>query len=302
MGPEKTKAVYEQDHTHFNAVGADLHAAKVVAGLKGLRPGPVAKWLSAQGDAVAADKFSWLRLARPANAHLPSLFLVGDSTVRQGRGDGAEGGQWGWGDYLAPYFDTDKINLVNRAVGGTGVATFSAPGSHWENTLPLIKPGDVVMIQFGHNDNPPRGPLKGIGEETETRENPQTKEPQTVHTWGWHLRRYIADIRARGATPIVCSLIPRKTWKDGKIVRNRDTFAGWAAQVAAAEHVPFVDLNEIIARHYDELGPRKVDAFFADAHTHTSKAGAEFNAGCVVEGLRALGDANPLAAFLKPPS
>ena len=254
------------------------------------------------GEAVAADKFSWLRLARPANPLLPSLFLVGDSTVRQGRGDGAEGGQWGWGDYLAPYFETDKINLVNRAVGGTGVATYSAPGSHWENTLALLKPGDVVMIQFGHNDNPPRGPLKGIGEETAERENPQTKQMQTVHTWGWHLRRYIADIRAKGATPVVCSLIPRKTWKDGKIVRAKDTFAGWAEQVAAAEHVAFVDLNEIIARRYDELGPQRVDAFFADAHTHTSKAGAELNAASVVEGLRALGTANPLAAYLKPQS
>ena len=52
----------------------------------------------------------------PANTNLPSLFLIGDSTVRNGRGKG-DGGQWGWGDQLAPYFDTSKINVVNRALG-----------------------------------------------------------------------------------------------------------------------------------------------------------------------------------------
>jgi lysophospholipase L1-like esterase len=296
MGEEKVKPLYEQDHTHFNAVGADLHAAMVVAGLKGLRPSPVTKFLSAKGEAVEPDKFAWLRLARPANPQLPSLFLVGDSTVRQGRGDGAER-QWGWGDYLAPYFDTAKINVVNRAVGGTGVATFVATG-YWEATLRLLKPGDVVMIQFGHNDNPPRGPLRGIGDETEERENPTTKEKQTLHTWGWHLRRYIADVRAKGATPIVCSLVPRKTWRDGKIARNRETFAGWAEQVAREEKAAFIDLNELIARRYDELGEEKVNAFFADEHTHTSEAGAKFSAAIVADALRALPE-NPLAPYLK---
>jgi lysophospholipase L1-like esterase len=296
MGEEKVKAIYEQDHTHFNAVGADLHAAKVVAGLKGLRPSPVTKFLSTKGESVEADRFAWLRLARPANPKLPSLILVGDSTVRQGRGDGAEK-QWGWGDYLAPYFDRQKVNVVNRAVGGTGVATFIATG-YWEAALRFMKSGDVVMIQFGHNDNPPRGPLRGIGEETEERENPTTRQKETLRTWGWHLRRYITDIRAKGATPIICSLVPRKTWRDGKIARNRETFAGWAEQVARAENVAFVDLNELIARRYDELGEEKVNAFFADEHTHTSLAGAEFSAGIVVEALRAL-PGSPVAAYLQ---
>ena len=298
MGEEKVKSLYEQDHTHFNAAGAELHAAMVVAGLKGLRPSPIAKLLSPKGEAVEPDKFAWLRLARPANPRLPSLFLVGDSTVRQGRGDGAEGGQWGWGDFLAPQFDTAKINVVNRAVGGTGVATFVSI-DYWDATLRLLQPGDVVMIQFGHNDNPPRGPLRGIGDETQERANPATGQPETLHTWGWHLRRYLADVRAKGATPIVCSLVPRKIWRDGKIVRNRETFAGWAEQVARQENAAFIDLNERIAQRYDELGPEKVDAFFADAHTHTSEAGARLSASVVVTALRELPE-NPLTKFLRP--
>ena len=57
-------------------------------------------------------------------------------------------------------------------------------------------------------------------------------------------------------------------------------------------------LNEIIARRYDALGPDKVEPLFADPHTHTSRAGAELNADCVVEGLKGLAK-NPLAAYLK---
>lgn len=297
MGEAKTKAVYEQDHTHFNAVGADLHAQRVVAGLKGLRPSPVTKFLSAKGEAIEAEKFSWLRLPRAANPHLPSVWLVGDSTVRQGRGDGAEGGQWGWGEYLPQHLDTAKINVVNRAVGGTGVRSFQDTG-YWDFVTARLKPGDVVMIQFGHNDNGPAAPLRGIGEDVAERENAKTKEKSPMHSWGWYLRKYIADAKAKGATPVVCSLIPRKIWKDGKIQRTSDSHADWARDVAKAEGVAFVDLHEIIAKRYDELGAEKVNAFFADERVHTSAAGAEINAACVVDGLRAL-KTNPLAAYLK---
>ncbi len=297
LGAEKTAALYPQDHTHFNAAGADLHAAAVVSGLKGLRPSPITKILSAKGEAVVADRFVWLRLPTPANWKLPSLFLAGDSTVRNGRGDGSNG-QWGWGDYIGKYFDPGKINVVNRAVGGTGVRSFRAPGGHWENLLALVKPGDTVMIQFGHNDNGARGPLKGVGEEVEERPAAKDQPASTVRTFGWYLRQYIADVRARGATPIICSLVPRKIWKDGKISRSADGHAVWAAQVAAAEKTAFVDLHELIATRYDALGEEKVNAFFADEHTHTSAAGAELSAEIVISGLRSL-PANPLAPFLK---
>jgi lysophospholipase L1-like esterase len=303
LGEEETNAIYQQDHTHFNAIGADLHAAGVVSGLKGLRLKTFNEFLSAKGAAVEADKTAWLRLPVPRDRTLPTLFLVGDSTVRNGRGDGQEkGGQWGWGDFLAPYFDTDKINVCNRAVGGTGVQTFMV--AHWESALRLMKPGDFVTIQFGHNDNPPRGPLPGLGEETAEREDPRTHEKITMHTWGWYLRKYITDARAKGVTPIVCSLVPRKTWdKDGKVARSTNTFAGWARQVAASDNVAFVDLNELVAARYDALGHDEVMKLFPqvepDEHTHTDRDGAKITAGIVATALRAL-PAQPFAKFLRP--
>jgi hypothetical protein len=93
--------------------------------------------------------------------------------------------------------------------------------------------------------------------------------------------------------------VPHKSWRDDKIVRSKDDYAGWAEQVAAAEHAPFIDLNELIARRYEELGPEKVEPLFADPRTHTSAAGAELNAQCVIAGLLLLKD-DPLQPYLRP--
>jgi lysophospholipase L1-like esterase len=302
MGQEKVKGFFPGDHTHTNAAGADFNAAMVVAGLKGVRRGPFAKFLSAKGREVTADRIGWLNLPEPANPELPSIVLIGDSTVRNGRGDGA-GGQWGWGDPLAEFFDPAKINVVNRAVGGLSSRTFLTQG-HWERALTLLKPGDYLLMQFGHNDDGPlndtsraRGTIKGMGEETETIDNLLTKETETVHSYGWYLRHYIREAKARGAIPIVCTPIPRKIWKDGRIVRTPDSYPDWAIAVAKQEGIGLIDLNRMIADRYDAMGEARVEKLFADPHTHTSRAGAELNAAIVVSGLKAL-PGDPLAPYL----
>jgi lysophospholipase L1-like esterase len=242
-----------------------------------------------------------LGLLTPANAHLPTLFIVGDSTVRNGHGDGAHG-QWGWGEPIADLFDTSKINVVNRAIGGRSSRTYITEG-HWADTLALMKPGDIVLFQFGHNDSGPlddparaRGTIPGVGDESREIENPILKRHETVHTYGWYMHQYVVDTIAKGATPILCSPIPRKIWKDGKIVRNSDNYGGWARQIAMQQHIAFIDLNAIIANHYDKLGEQQVEPLFADPHTHTSWAGAVLNAQSVVAGLKAL-PRDPLAAY-----
>jgi len=240
-------------------------------------------------------------LPAPKNPNLPTLFLVGDSTVRNGKGDGGNG-QWGWGEPLVDYFDASKINVVNRALGGRSSRTYITEG-RWDELLAILKPGDVVLFQFGHNDSGPlddtaraRGTIRGVGEESQEIDNPITKKHEVVHTYGWYMRKYVTDTLAKGAIPIFCSPIPRKIWKDSKVVRNAGDYGGWAQQVAAQEHIDFIDLNEIIARRYDALGEAKVEPLFADPHTHTSRAGAELNAECVVAGLKALKD-DPVAKF-----
>jgi lysophospholipase L1-like esterase len=297
LGEEKVKPLFGPDHTHTSLAGAELNAAAVVSGLKGFNPCAVCDYFSESGKAIGAlpkNVVANTRVRRPlpepANPKLPTLFLIGDSTVRNGHGDGG-GGQWGWGEPLVAFFDAGKINVVNRAVGGLSSRTYLT-GGHWDKVLAMLKPGDFVIMQFGHNDSGPlnddsraRGTIKGIGDETQEIDNLLTKKHEVVHSYGWYLRKFIADAKAKGATPIVCSLVPRKIWKDGKIVRSQD-YAKWAEQVARAESVALVDLNEIIARQYDALGAEKVEPLFGDEHTHTSLAGAELNAASVVSGLK----------------
>jgi lysophospholipase L1-like esterase len=252
-------------------------------------------------------------LPEPANPQLPSLILIGDSTVRNGRDDGQRkgaAGQWGWGNPIAAWFDPAKVNVVNRAVGGLSSRTYITSG-HWERTLAFVKRGDIVVMQFGHNDASPvndtsraRGTIRGTGDETQEIDNLLTHEHEVVHSYGWYLRKFVADIRARGATPVICSPIPHKQWDAaGHAKRDKDTYGGWAAAVAQAEHVGFIDLNEGIARRYDALGHDAVVQLFPqtvpDEHTHTNWAGAVLNAEVVVQGLRALGDPR-IAAWLKP--
>jgi len=243
-------------------------------------------------------------LPSPKDLKLPSIYLVGDSTVRNGKGDGANG-QWGWGEPLVDFFDAAKINVVNRALGGRSSRTYITEG-RWDELVPMLKPGDFVIFQMGHNDSGPlddtsraRGTLPGIGDESKEIYNPITQKHEVVHTYGWYMRKYVKDALAKGATPIVCSPIPRKIWQDGKVVRNADNYGGWARQVAEQTNAEFVDLNEIIAKRYDALGEAQVEPLFADPHTHTSRAGAELNAECVVAGLKTL-PGDPLEQYFSP--
>jgi lysophospholipase L1-like esterase len=238
----------------------------------------------------------------PANPRLPSLFLIGDSTVRNGSGTGGDG-QWGWGDHIAPFFDTGKINVVNRALGGTTSRTFYR--DLWPRVLAMLKPGDFIIMQFGTNGGAvndasrARGELHGIGDETQEITNLVTGRFEVVHTFGWYEKQMIADARSKGATPMVCSLIPRNSWRtNGMAARNgANSAAGWAGQAAQSENAPFLDINEIIARQYDQLGREKVNALFVTgAGPHTSLAGAQTNAACVVAALKGLKE-NPLAKF-----
>ena len=101
------------------------------------------------------------------NPKLPTLWIVGDSTVHN-----SSGPMRGWGDVIAPLFDTSRINIVNKARGGRSSRTFITEGL-WDDVMKNAKAGDFVIIQMGHNDGGPvsgdnreRGSLPGIGDES----------------------------------------------------------------------------------------------------------------------------------------
>jgi lysophospholipase L1-like esterase len=309
MGEAAVKPFFPADHTHTSPDGAALNAQFVLSGVKALHRQNILSLLSPAARPVnpatqpsvvlarfarpgptagAAEQANFLNWPVPADPALPNVFLIGDSTVRNGRGDGVDG-QWGWGDALMAYFDPNKANLVNRALGGTGARTFMP---QWPAVLAMMHKGDVVLMQFGTNDNGSRGALPGVGEET------KTVGTETIHTFGWYLRKYIADVRAKGATPIVCTLVPRNIWKEGKIIRQSGTHADWARQVARDQKAPLLDLYEYAARRYDQLGQKGATAVFADGRVHTNHDGAEILASVVIEQLNAL-PVNPVAGYLR---
>jgi lysophospholipase L1-like esterase len=231
------------------------------------------------------------------NAKLPTFHIVGDSTVKSG----GVNGMVGWGERIKPFFDESKINVINHAIGGRSARTYFTEG-RWEKVVEVIKPGDFVIIQFGHNDqgrigdpaNKNRADGKGIGDETVEDTKPDgTKE--LVHTFGWYMAKFVADAKAKGATAIICSPIPHKQrWEAG---RDFEALAEWDKQVAKNNGALYFDLTMIITDAYKKQGADKVATFFADKGTHTTDSGAQFNAACVIAGLESL-SGNPLGKFL----
>ena len=220
----------------------------------------------------------------------PVLFLVGNSTMRNGTLGNGNNGQWGWGYYFPKYFDADKISVENQALGGMSTRTFYT--DLWPAIRQALKPGDWVIVSIGHNDNGEffdqkraRAVIPGVDPDTcYIGFNQRTQKQDTVYSYGTYLRRYILETRAKGANPILMSLTPRNAFDDkGLIVRKQQT--QWAAYIAAVEGVPFVDLNEISGAKLDSYSRWKVDYHFYGDKIHTSKFGAEMNARSAAEGL-----------------
>jgi rhamnogalacturonan acetylesterase len=233
----------------------------------------------------------------PLNPALPTIFIVGDSTARNGA-------DLGWGDHFAPLFDLTKVNIANRAVAGRSSRTYINEG-RWDKTLSEMKPGDYVLLQMGHNDGgdlggpKPRGEIKGIGNETQ--DVPQVAGPlagktETVHTYGWYVRKYVADARAKGATPILLTLTVRNIWTNGQIERDFG-YTDYIRALGKELNVPVADMATLEADFLQKLGPQKTASLFPIDHTHTSAVGADMNARMVATALQKID--SPVVAYLK---
>jgi lysophospholipase L1-like esterase len=242
----------------------------------------------------------------PPPDSMPKLFVAGDSTAASYPPSGSaspDKNQQGWAAVLQPFFSDRKLRVVNAARGGRSSRTFITEG-HWDHMLAEVRAGDFVIIQFGHNDagalnqEPPgstrplraRGTIPGIGNESEDIDNVITGKHETVHSFGWYLRKMIADTRSRGATPILMTLTRTNNWEKGRIACPSDTYRLWGWQTAQSENVAFVDLSRIIADRYQREGQNEVTGQFINDTVHTNVGGAEKNAADAVSGLRSLRD------------
>ncbi len=251
----------------------------------------------------------------PLNPVLPTVFIVGDSTARNGA-------DLGWGDHFAQFFDTSRINVANRAIAGRSARSYIDEG-HWTTTLAEMKSGDYLLLQMGHNDGgdlggaKPRGDLKGIGDDTQDvaqTTGPYAGKIETIHTFGWYLRKMIDDAKVKGVHPILLTPTIRNIWTAGDgshcgaatqpacpagaHIEHDMGYNDWVRQVAAQENIPVLELGNIEADRLEALGPEKTAPLFPKDHTHTSPEGADLVAQCVATTLRTSND--PLSRYLKP--
>lgn len=234
----------------------------------------------------------------------PVLFLVGNSTMRTGTLGNGNNGQWGWGFFAHQYFDETRITVENHALGGTSSRTFYK--QLWPAVIQGVRPGDWVLIELGHNDNGPydsgraRASIPGIGKDSLVVTIRETGVVDTVYSYGEYMRRFIRDVRCRGAYPVLCSLTPRNSWEaDGTVTRKTETITQWQRQICEEMDVPFVDLEGVTARKFESFGPKKTAWHFYLDNIHSSEFGARNNARSAAEAIAACSGL-ALADYLTP--
>ena len=315
-GPWKTDYHFFLDKIHTSRFGAMMNARSAAEGLMASHD-PALDPLKAMMRNVQLPQYE---LSRTDGK--PVVFITGDSTVKNEDKDAD--GMWGWGAVANTVFDETKISIVNAAMAGRSCRSYLNEG-RWEKVYNSLQPGDFVLLQFGHNDISPidmpkyRGAIATASDTCHVYQMKAAKEDlsnqnvidqklksntlvgsyEVVYSFGWYLKKFIQDVREKGATPILVSLTPRNEWPGGKMERRNDSYGVWYRQVAEETGVEFVDLHNIAADFYDRNcgSKEKAERYFKKDHTHTSLLGAKTNAECVAQGLRA--NNSPLARYLK---
>ena len=225
------------------------------------------------------------------------ILLAGDSTVANSLT--FEYPMSGWGAHLAPHvYRWGAVH--NFARGGASTESFRADGL-WDTLLELAGDGDLVLIQFGHNDQ---------------------KDQHLAARTGYaaNLRRMVAEVRGRGAVPVLCTSVERRHFlaptgsRSGgnssavasaatRLERSLEDYPDVVRELAAELHVPVIDLNTLTRELYARLGEEGSRALFCHfepgehAHwpegladnTHFSQRGASLIAQEVARQLGLLG-------------
>jgi lysophospholipase L1-like esterase len=207
-----------------------------------------------------------------------TVFIAGDSTVT----DQANEPYTGWGQMLPRFFEPG-VAVSNHAE--SGLALFSFRGQkRLDKVLSMMKKGDYLFIQFGHNDQKDKG-----------------KDAGPYTTYKANLKKFIDAVREKGGIPVVISPMERRRWKDGKPEATLADFAEAARQVGWQENAPIIDLNAMSLQFYAKLGEQdstKAFVFYPantypgqdkdlKDNTHHSGYGAYELARCVVEAIKA---------------
>jgi Lysophospholipase L1 and related esterases len=280
----KKKYMFFGDHIHTSYWGASLNARSAAEGIMASRNPDL---LPLQRMMVGVDLPVW---AVERQQGKPVVWITGDSTVKNADSD--KDGMWGWGALAPQFIDTKRLTPYNAAMAGRSTRSYIREG-RWEKVYNALKPGDVVLIQFGHNDICPiddakeRGVIPGTADTCHVYRMEKDGRYEVVYSFGWYLRKMIDDAREKGATPVLVSLTTRNEWPGGKVERRNDSYGKWYREVVAQTGVDFIDAHNLIADYLDKHYKGKADAaeYFNRDHTHTSLKGARTNARIIVAAL-----------------
>ncbi len=208
---------------------------------------------------------------------VPTLFIAGDSTsTDQGREPFNS-----WGQML-PRFLTSEIAVANHGESGESLRGFIGE-RRLEKLLTVVRPGDFLLIQMGHNDQKEKG--EGVGAFTSYKAS---------------LKRVIADAREKGVTPILVTPMHRNNFDaEGHVANTLGDYPEAVRQTAAEEKVALIDLNAMSKLFYEALGPAQTPKAFADGDTtHHNNYGSYELARCLIQSLR--DQKLPLSKYLAP--
>jgi lysophospholipase L1-like esterase len=196
---------------------------------------------------------------------VPTLYIAGDSTATDQSTEPFNS----WGQMLPRFFNS-QIAVANHAESGETLRSFIEEG-RLAKLSSLMKPGDWLMIQMGHNDQKEKGP--GIGAFTSFKAS---------------LKEYIAEARKHGATPVLVTPMHRLMFDSaGRVTNSLGDYPEAVRQVGAEEKVAVIDLNAMSKAFYEALGPKEAPKAFADGDTtHHSDYGSYELARCIVQGIR----------------
>ncbi len=223
----------------------------------------------------------------------PRIFLIGDSTCANKPANAAP--ETGWGMALPDYL-IDGVEVQNHAVNGRSTKSFRTEG-RWQKVMEQLRPGDFVLIQFGHNDQKTEDTTRYAAPQTDYRKN---------------LIRYAEEAKSKGATPVLLTPVMRRKFDaSGQFVDQHGEYPGVVRAIAKEYKLPLIDLHatsrEVIVQHGVEGSkelfmhlPPKMYPRFPDGKiddTHFSGYGAAVIAALVADGFRSVA---PLAGLLKP--
>lgn len=184
----------------------------------------------------------------PAPAAVPqviTVYMVGDSTMANKPLIPANP-ERGWGQMLQAYFK-DTVRVSNHALNGRSSKSFIDEGK-WQPVVDAIKPGDYVIIQFGHNDQPGKGPKR---------------ETQPFGTYKQNLERYVRETREKQGNPVLAtSVVRRKFNADGRLDDTHGDYILATRQVASEQNVTLLDLNKLSAELVLKMGEEQSKRLF----------------------------------------